>query len=88
MSGTMEYKNYIGSVEFSQNDGVFYGRVLGIRSLLSYEGTTARELAEDFHGVVDEYLAYCGEQGISPEQAKVSRAPGGPRAEVRRAAGG
>jgi ABC-2 type transport system ATP-binding protein len=35
----MEYKGYVGSVEFSENDGVFYGKVQGIRSLISYEGT-------------------------------------------------
>ena len=44
MSSTMEYKGYIGSVEFSEADGLFYGKVQGIRSLISYEGTTAKEL--------------------------------------------
>ena len=44
MSNTMEYKGYLGSVEFSEADGVFFGKVLGIRALLSYEGTTAKEL--------------------------------------------
>ena len=53
----MEYKGYIGSVEFSEKDGVFYGKVQGIRSLVSYEGTTAAELVSDFHASVDDYLA-------------------------------
>lgn len=53
----MEYKGYIGSVEFSEKDGVFYGKVQGIRSLISYEGTTAAELVSDFHASVDDYLA-------------------------------
>ena len=35
------------------------GKVLGIRALISYEGTTAKELVEDFHGAVDDYLALC-----------------------------
>lgn len=35
MSNTMEYKGYLGSVEFSEADGVFFGKVLGIRALLS-----------------------------------------------------
>lgn len=59
MSNTMEYKGYLGSVEFSEADGVFFGKVLGIRALISYEGTTTKELAENFHGAVDEYLALC-----------------------------
>ena len=65
----MEYKGYIGSIEFSGNDGVFYGKVQGIRSLISYEGTTAKELVEDFHGAVDEYLETCADEGKEPEVA-------------------
>ena len=52
----MEYKGYIGSVEFSEGDGIFFGKVMGIRSLISYEGTDAKSLVEDFHGAVDDYL--------------------------------
>ena len=69
MSNTMEYKNYIGSVEFSEADGVFFGKVMGIRALISYEGTTAKELVEDFHGAVDDYLALCEETKTEPERA-------------------
>ena len=42
MNNTMEYKGYVGSVEFSEEDGLFYGKVMGIRALLSYEGMTSR----------------------------------------------
>ena len=44
MKNTMEYKGYVGSVEFSEEDGVFFGKVMGIRALISYEGTNAKEL--------------------------------------------
>ena len=69
MSSTMEYKGYLGSVEFSEKDKVFYGKAMGIRSLISYEGTTAQELLDDFHSAVDDYLALCAEEGITPEIA-------------------
>ena len=69
MSNTMEYKNYVGSVELSEGDGVFFGKVMGIRALISYEGTNAKELVEDFHGAVDDYLALCEEEGKEPERA-------------------
>lgn len=61
MSNTIEYKGYIGSVEFSEADGIFFGRVLGIPSLISYEGATEKELVDDFHGAVDDYLTFCEE---------------------------
>ena len=69
MNNTMEYKGYLGSVEFSEEDALFYGKVLGVRALISYEGQTARELLEDFHGAVDDYLTACEEEGTKPEIA-------------------
>ena len=69
MSNTMEYKGYVGSVEFSEEDCIFFGKVMGIRALLSYEGSTARELVAGFHGAVDDYLAICEAEGKEPEKA-------------------
>ena len=69
MKNTMEYKGYIGSVEFSETDELFFGQVQGIRSLISYEGINAKELVRDFHESVDAYLKYCEEGGIEPEKA-------------------
>ena len=69
MNNTMEYKGYVGSVEFSEEDGLFYGKVMGIRALISYEGTTAHELIDDFHGAVEDYLALCEAEGKEPEKA-------------------
>ena len=69
MNNTMEYKGYLGSVEFSEEDALFYGKVLGIRALVSYEGSTAQELIADFHGAVDDYLELCAQQGKAPERA-------------------
>lgn len=69
MNNTIEYKGYVGSIEFSEADGLFYGKVMGIRPLISYEGTNANELIGDFHAAVDEYLALCEEEGVEPEVA-------------------
>ncbi|MCD7845192.1 MAG: type II toxin-antitoxin system HicB family antitoxin [Oscillospiraceae bacterium] len=69
MNNTMSYKGYVGSVEFSEADGVFFGKVMGIRALISYEGETAKELVADFHGAVDNYLALCEAEGTEPEKA-------------------
>ena len=69
LKNTMEYRGYIGSVEFSEADGVLFGKVMGIRALISYEGETVKELLADFHDGVDAYLALCAEQGIEPERA-------------------
>ena len=69
MNNTMEYKGYIGSVEFSEEDALFYGKVMGIRTIISYEGENARELVNDFHTAIDDYLAMCEAEGLTPETA-------------------
>ena len=50
-------------------DGIFYGKVMGIRSLISYEGENARDLLADFHGAIDDYLESCKAEGKESESA-------------------
>jgi len=68
MKNTMEHRGYTGSVEYSDEDGIFFGKVQFIRALISYEGSNAEELRKDFHDGVDDYLAMCKEKNITPEQ--------------------
>ncbi|MBK7673455.1 MAG: type II toxin-antitoxin system HicB family antitoxin [Candidatus Accumulibacter sp.] len=68
MKNTMDFKGYTGSVEYSDEDGIFFGKVQFIRALISYEGSNAEELRKDFHDGVDDYLAMCKEKNITPEQ--------------------
>lgn len=64
----LEYKGYTGTIEYSKEDELLFGKVIGIKSLLSYEGSTGTELEADFRGVIDEYLGDCKESGIKPEK--------------------
>lgn len=50
----LEYKGFTGTIEHT--DGVYHGKVQGIRGLVSYEGNTIEELRQDFEGAVDDYL--------------------------------
>lgn len=69
MSNLLSYKNYNGTVEYSQVDRCLFGKVIGIKSLLSYEGESVQELEQDFKNVVDEYLRDCKERNVEPEQS-------------------
>ena len=64
----MEHRGYVGSAQFSEADGVFHGRVQGIRDVVSYEGTSVAALRADFEAAVDDYLAMCAERGEEPER--------------------
>lgn len=68
MSNLLSYKNYNGTVEYSKEDRCLFGKVIGIKSLLSYEGDSVRELEQDFQNVVEEYLADCKGRNVEPEQ--------------------
>lgn len=64
----LEYKGYTGSIEFSKEDDLLYGKVLGIHGLISFEGKTGNELERDFKEAIDAYLADCKKEGITPEK--------------------
>lgn len=69
MSNLLLYKNYNGTVEYSSEDECLFGKVVGIKSLLSYEGNSIQELEQDFRNVIDEYLNDCEEKNVQPEQS-------------------
>jgi predicted HicB family RNase H-like nuclease len=64
----MSYKNYLGSVEFDEDERVFHGKLEFIRALVSYEAEDAEGLIQAFHDAVDDYLGHCEEQSILPEK--------------------
>lgn len=68
MNNLLSYRNYNGTVEYSKEDGCLFGKVIGIKSLLSYEGNSVKELEQDFQEVIDAYLNDCRERNIEPEQ--------------------
>lgn len=61
---TLTYKGFVGSVNFSEKDNVFFGKIEGINGLVNFEGESVKELIEAFHQAVDDYLNYCEKEGI------------------------
>lgn len=56
MVNTLEYKGYIGSVEYSREDRVFFGKIKMIDDLVTFESDRAEELEKVFQERVDDYL--------------------------------
>ena len=65
---SMSYKGYTARIEFDERDDIFVGRVLGVRDIISFHGASVTELRAEFHLAVDDYLADCAEQGVSPNK--------------------
>jgi len=73
MNELLQYKGLSGSVEFSRDDNVFYGKLLGINGLVLYEGDTIDELVQGFHDMADDYIDFCERNGVSlPVQDKAN----------------
>lgn len=65
MTDVLTYKDFIGSVHFSAEDQVFFGRIEGINDLVTFEGESVKELIQAFHYMVDEHIKDCQAEGIS-----------------------
>ena len=66
--GTLKYKGYTGSIEYSEEDNCLYGEVLGMsKDFISYEGKDVDSLRKDFEEAVDYYLNSCKKEVSSLE---------------------
>ena len=65
---TMSYAGYAARIEFDERDNLFVGRVLGLRSMISFHGKTVAELRSQFKVAMNDYLDDCKSRGITPEK--------------------
>lgn len=65
---TMTYGGYTARIDFDDRDSIFIGRILGIRTVVSFHGDTVADLRAAFIAAVDDFLADCRERGIPPEK--------------------
>ena len=64
----MEYKGYVGRVEYDDEAGIFHGEVINTRDVITFQGATVAGLKKAFRGSVEDYLAFCSERGEEPEK--------------------
>lgn len=62
MNDLMEYKGFKARVEYSADDEVFFGKLLGIEDIVTFEGKTVRELKKDMKEAVDFHIEICEKQ--------------------------
>ena len=68
MKNTMTYKGYAARIEFDAEDRIFFGRLTGIRDIVSFHGETVDELEAAFKAAVDHYLETCAKAGDEPNK--------------------
>lgn len=69
MNDLIKYKEYLGTVHYSAEDEVFYGKIEGVDDLVSFEGKTVEELKQAFIEAVDDYTELCEQAGKTFEKS-------------------
>jgi predicted HicB family RNase H-like nuclease len=64
----MEYKGFMGKVEFDDEAGIFHGEIINTRDVITFQGESVSELTKAFRDSIDDYLAFCDERGEAPEK--------------------
>jgi len=69
MSNFMSYKGYSASIEYDDEDGIFTGRIAGIRDGIGFHADTVDALRRAFHEAVEDYIETCAKIGKTPQKA-------------------
>ncbi len=64
----MEYKGYIGTVEYDDKAKIFHGDVINTRDVITFQGKSVNEIEKAFKESVDDYIKWCEEDGVVPEK--------------------
>ncbi|RKU23796.1 hypothetical protein C6499_17865 [Candidatus Poribacteria bacterium] len=59
----IEYKGYIGVVDFDPEIDLFHGTVININDVITFYGASVSELREGMQKSIEGYIKFCKEQG-------------------------
>lgn len=64
----LNYKGYIGQVEFDDEAEIFYGEVINMRDVVTFQGSSVSEFKQAFIDSVEDYLSFCAERNEQPDK--------------------
>jgi len=64
----MKYKGYIGHVTYDDEADIFHGEVVNTRDVITFQGTSTRELKKAFKDSIKVYLDYCKKKNREPDK--------------------
>lgn len=65
---TLSYNGYKASVEYDDDDEIFFGKLLGINDVVGFHADTVADLKAAFHEAVDDYIETCAKIGKDPQK--------------------
>ncbi len=64
----MTYKGYEALVQYDEDAELFHGEIMNLRDVITFQGSSVKELKKAFADSVEDYLAFCKERGEEPEK--------------------
>lgn len=64
----MKYKGYEARLEYDDEAELFHGEVINTRDVITFQGTSVKELRKAFRDSIDDYLAFCKDRGEEPDK--------------------
>jgi predicted HicB family RNase H-like nuclease len=64
----MIYKGYTAHIEFYEEAGLFHGEVIDTKDVITFQGTSVKELKKAFKDSVEDYLEFCKSRGEEPDK--------------------
>lgn len=65
---SMSHAGYSARIEYDDEDGIFFGRIAGIRDGVGFHAETVADLKAAFREAVDDYVETCERLGKSPQK--------------------
>ena len=69
IANVLRYGDYYAEFGYDDSADAFHGRVIGIDDVIDFYGRTVDELKAEFRNSVEEYVAWCREEGGEPQKA-------------------
>ena len=64
----IEYKEYIGTIEYDSTAKIFHGEVVNTRDVITFQGESVSEIETAFVESINDYIDWCMEEGVAPEK--------------------
>ncbi len=64
----LEYKGYIAKIDFDNELDCFVGEVVNVKDVITFQGSTAKELKDELKNSVNCYLDFCKKKNKEPDK--------------------
>lgn len=84
LTNMLNYQGYYAEFGYDDSADAFHGRVIGLNDVIDFYGRTIDELKAEFRASIEEYVAWCHEEGAEPEKTWSGKVTLRPSDEQRR----